>query len=158
MEAIRPAAPDDAERFLELSWGFLHSVVSQRGGALLLSQSDHPLSGVFNFARFHEIVADTHRRVLVGTIDDVVMGLCLGHVERLGDGTRLGHFDGCYVEEGAREVGLGRLLIDSLTDWLDGQGCGGVDGVVLPGDRDAKGFYEAAGYKARLLIMHRPFG
>ena len=28
------------------------------------------------------------------------------------------------------------------------QGCGGVDGIALPGDRGAKNFYESAGFKA----------
>jgi hypothetical protein len=30
-----------------------------------------------------------------------------------------------------------------------------VDGIALPGDRQAKNFYESAGFKARMLTMHR---
>ena len=39
--------------------------------------------------------------------------------------------------------------------WLREQGCVGVDGTALPGDRGAKNFYESAGFKARMLTMHR---
>jgi GNAT superfamily N-acetyltransferase len=63
--------------------------------------------------------------------------------------------DACYVEPGARGVGLGRLLLDTTASWLAARGCRGVDGVALPGDREAKNFYESAGFKARLLTMHR---
>ena len=66
--------------------------------------------------------------------------------------------DACYVEPGARGVGLGRLLLDAAVAWLEAQGCPGVDGVALPGDRAAKSFYESAGFKARLLTMHRALG
>ena len=64
--------------------------------------------------------------------------------------------DACFVEEGARAVGLGRLLLDACLSWLAAQGCDGVDGPALPGDRAAKNFYEGAGFKARLLTMYRP--
>jgi GNAT superfamily N-acetyltransferase len=55
-------------------------------------------------------------------------------------------------------VGLGRLLLESSVSWLEQSGCRDMDGVALPGDREAKNFYEAAGFKARLLTMHRPLG
>ena len=93
--------------------------------------------------------------MLVGTLDEVVTGFGLCHVEDLGPPGRRGVLDACYVEVGARGVGLGRLLLDALVSWLEEQGCGGVDGIALPGDRGAKNFYEAAGFKARLLTMHR---
>ena len=51
---------------------------------------------------------------------------------------------------------MGRLLLDRSLAWMAEQGCAGVDGTALPGDRGAKSFYESAGFKARLLTMHRP--
>jgi GNAT superfamily N-acetyltransferase len=51
-------------------------------------------------------------------------------------------------------VGLGRLLLDTALVWFRAEGCTGVDGSALPGDRDAKQFFESAGFKARLLVMH----
>jgi GNAT superfamily N-acetyltransferase len=53
-------------------------------------------------------------------------------------------------------VGVGRVLLDTLVAWLAGAGCRAVDVTALPGDRDTKNFLEGAGFKARLLTMHRP--
>ena len=68
---------------------------------------------------------------------------------------RRGVLDACYVEPGARGVGLGRLLLDAAVVLAGGPRVRGVDGIALPGDRGAKNFYESAGFKARLLTMHR---
>ena len=73
-----------------------------------------------------------------------------------GGGERRGVLDLCFVEPGAREVGLGHLLIEQALGWFGSQGCTGVDGTAFPGDREAKNFFESAGFKARLLVMHRP--
>ena len=67
-----------------------------------------------------------------------------------------GVLDLCFVESGAREVGLGHLLVEHALAWFREQGCTGVDGSAHPGDRAAKNFFESAGFKARLLVMHRP--
>ena len=93
--------------------------------------------------------------MLVGTLDGVVTGFGLCHVEDRGPAGCRGVLDACYVEVGARGLGLGRLLLDTSVSWLEEQGCRGVDGIALPGDRGAKNFYESAGFKARLLTMHR---
>ena len=77
----------------------------------------------------------------------------LGH-RRLGE--RRGVLDVCFVEPGAREGGLGQLLLEHALDWFRARRCTGVDGTALPGDRAAKQFYESAGFKARLLVMHLP--
>jgi GNAT superfamily N-acetyltransferase len=91
----------------------------------------------------------------VGTLDDWVAGAALCRV--VADGAaRRGVLDLCFVEEGAREVGLGHLLLEATLDWFRAQGCTGVDGTAHPGDRTAKNFFESAGFKARLLVMHRP--
>ena len=70
---------------------------------------------------------------------------------------RRGVLDLCFVEAGAREVGLGHLLVEHGDRHGSGTaGCTGVDGTAHPGDRAAKNFFESAGFKARLLVMHRP--
>jgi GNAT superfamily N-acetyltransferase len=63
--------------------------------------------------------------------------------------------DACYVEPGARVVGLGRMLMDQVLAWCTDHQCRGIDGFAFPGDRGAKSFFESAGFKARLLVMHR---
>jgi GNAT superfamily N-acetyltransferase len=94
----------------------------------------------------------------MGTLDGSVTGCAACHVAVLADGARLGVIDACYVEPEARGVGLGHLLVATAMAWLEAQGCTGVDGVALPGDRAAKGFFESSGFKARLLTMHHALG
>jgi ribosomal protein S18 acetylase RimI-like enzyme len=63
--------------------------------------------------------------------------------------------DGCYVEPSARQVGVGRALLDALVSAFVTSGCRGVDVPALPGDREMKNLLERAGFKARLITMHR---
>ena len=93
--------------------------------------------------------------VLVGTYDDVVVGFGAAHVEVLRDGSRLGVVDEIYVEPEARAVGVGETLVQRLVEFCRAAGCAGVDATALPGDREAKNFFERAGFSARLLVMHK---
>jgi ribosomal protein S18 acetylase RimI-like enzyme len=155
-EAVREALPVDHQRFAELLAELVEGIVTQRGGSLLIDP-DRRGSGTV-VPPLSELLDDGHRLVLVGTLDDVVTGVMVCHHEdRAGHG-RHGVLDACFVEPEARGVGLGHLLLDSALAWLGSQGCVGVDGAALPGDRAAKSFFEAAGFKARVITMHRPLG
>ncbi|HEY2564741.1 MAG TPA: GNAT family N-acetyltransferase [Acidimicrobiales bacterium] len=154
MEAVRKAEPGDAHDLVTLSSECVLGLADQRGGPLLVAHRPE-LAGAFETDAFAARLADPTRLTLVGTIDQVVMGMALGRIETLRDGDRLGRLDGCYVDPGARSVGLGHLLVDSMMSWFEAERCIGADGIVLPGDRDGKNFFESAGFKARLLVMHR---
>lgn len=157
MEAVRRARPEDAQRCLELASACLDWTTAQRGGPLLMSGGGPVFGELADPARFPEWLADPSRLVLMGTLDEVVTGIAAGRIERFDDRRRIGRLDGCYVEPEARGMGIGRLLVDTVLDWLRVSGCIGVDGMALPGDRAAKNFFETAGFKARLLTMHRSF-
>jgi GNAT superfamily N-acetyltransferase len=92
---------------------------------------------------------------LVGTLDDHVLAYGLAHLESIarGDGT-LGVIDELFVAEPARAVGVGEVLLAALVAWCRDAQCIGIDATALPGDRQAKNFFESAGFKARRLIMH----
>jgi GNAT superfamily N-acetyltransferase len=163
VEAVRVATPGDAGRLVELTGELLGTVTSQRGGSFLVE----PGLGIGGGTEDDDGSVEGHLRartedpgtvVLVGTVDGAVVGFALGRVEDRGGHGRQGLLDACYVEPMARGVGVGRLLLDTVVAWLEGQGCLGVDGTALPGDRGAKNFFEAAGFKARMLTMHRPLG
>ena len=156
MEAVRPAVPEDGPRVEALATELLAWVRSQRGGARLLGPPGQPVPAYLGHATLEDVLADPRRRVLVGTLEGAVTAVAACHVDEQPDG-RWGVLDGCYVEEGARGVGLGHLLASAAFGWLRDEGCAGVDGVALPGDRAAKQFFESAGLKARLLTMHRSF-
>ena len=155
MEAVRKAEPGDAPELAALSAACADALAHQRGGSLLLADQRPAPVGAFEPEAFASLLGDATRLTLVGTIDDVVVGMAIGRIETLRDGNRLGRMDGCYVDPGARSIGLGHLLIDSLMAWFEAEHCVGADGIALPGDRDGKNFFESAGFKARLLVMHR---
>ncbi len=155
MESVRVASDHDRERLVQLAEEMVTAISGQRGGSLLLE----PVRGEPADAGLDERVAAllgrTDALVLVGMLDDVVVAFAVSTVDEDGRGVRRGLFGACFVEEDARGVGVGRLLLDHSLQWMGEQGCAGVDGTALPGDRGAKTFYEAAGFKARLLTMHR---
>jgi GNAT superfamily N-acetyltransferase len=157
-EAVRTATAEDTPRLCDLAEELRAGIISQRGGSLLTGPGPgrHDGGGVAGWVDEH--LGDQATLVLVGTLDDVVIGFAVCHLEAgSGEGvrSRRGALDACFVEPGARGVGVGRLLLDRAVSWIREHGAGGMDGIALPGDRAAKNFYESAGFKARMLTMHR---
>ena len=62
--------------------------------------------------------------------------------------------DDIFVEEGARQVGVGEAMMADLVAWCREQGCVGMDAMALPGHRSTKNFFEESGFTARNLVMH----
>ena len=91
------------------------------------------------------------RLLLVGLFAGAVVGLAAGQAEG-----GIGQVACCYVEPEAREVGVGGELLAGLLSWFADRGCTDVDALALPGDRSTKQMLETAGFKARLLVFHRP--
>jgi GNAT superfamily N-acetyltransferase len=138
VEGAREATPDDAPVLDALYAAAAAEIAPLRGGTLLLSTR----------------VANDDGRVVVGTIDDVVVGWSRGHIETLADGTRLGVIQDLYADPDARGVGVGEAMLADLVAWFRQQRCQGVDALALPGDRATKNFFEGSGFTARLLVMH----
>jgi GNAT superfamily N-acetyltransferase len=157
MEAVRKATAYDGPRLAELAREFLDDVASIRGGSLLIEPELDAAGEHGLLARLPELVEDRQRLVVVGSLDEAVVGFALCRYLDLGEHGRRGTLDACYVEPGARELGLGRMLLDASVTWFKESGCRGADGTALPGDRGAKNFFEAAGFKARMLTMYQPF-
>ena len=152
MEGARAAQPDDVPRLAELARQALAEVRPRRGGATFASREARPEPLEVSLA------ADLHDAeavVIAGTIDGVVVGYATGRVELLRDGSRLGVVRDLFVEPGAREVGVGEAMMTGVLDWFRAADCSGVDAMALPGDRTTKNFFEAAGFTARLLVVHR---
>jgi len=151
--AARPARLDDCSRLAEL-WGAAQEELRpQRGGWLLVASSARARAPA---ASFREQLADPARHLVVGVGQDGrVVGYGSCRARTLADGQRVGSLEELYVEPAARRQGVGRAIAAQLVDWCCQQGCCGLDGLALPGNRAAKSFFEAAGFTARLLVMHR---
>lgn len=158
MEGARLAGRADGERCGQLCRQALDDLEQQRGGSLLARRETGLVAkALLRPGGLDGLLASSRRRVLVGTIDDAVVGLAVGHLDDVGEAL-LGVVDGCYVEPQARGVGVGRALLDGLVAWFSASSCRGVDATALPGDRRTKNFFEAAGFKARLLTLHHTLG
>jgi GNAT superfamily N-acetyltransferase len=93
--------------------------------------------------------------LVVGTVDDVVVGFGTGEVEVLQDGSLLGVVRDLFVDEEGRAVGVGEAMLGVLADFFVDRRCVGIDALALPGHRATKNFFEESGLSARAIIMHR---
>src|SRR5205085_1707089 len=93
--------------------------------------------------------------LVVGTLDEVVVGAGALEIETVADATRLGVVRELFVEPAARAVGVGETILDVLIAFCRAHGCRGIDALALPGDRATKNFFEQQGLTARALVMHR---
>jgi GNAT superfamily N-acetyltransferase len=151
VEGVRPATENDLPRLAELARAAIAELTPMKGGAVWAAREARPEPVEESL---EASLADEQTRVVVGTIDDVPIGYAAVHVEVLHDGSRLGVVDDIFVEEEARQVGVGEAMMGDLVTWCEQQGCAGMDAMALPGHRSTKNFFEESGFTARNLVMH----
>ena len=177
MEGVRPAGPADTARCVALLLAAAAEARQARGG-VFLTEGAVGTGGAGREATAGDgppAVRDLIRRwsgaadatLLVATFEGVAVGLAAGTIEAEGAGPSgpdgvgvgsLGRIRCCYVEPAARSVGVGSAMVEALLEWFTARGCRGVDALALPGDRSTKQLLETAGFKTRLLVLHRSFG
>ena len=155
MEDARVATGADLERVADLAHDFRAELREQRGGPLWATREARPEPLTDALAT---LLAHDDSSVIVGTLDEHIVGYGIVEIEALRDGSRLGVISEIFVETDGRAVGVGELLVEALVDFCVSAGCVGVDAAALPGHRQAKNFFERAGFTARLLVMHRNVG
>jgi ribosomal protein S18 acetylase RimI-like enzyme len=154
VEAARPATEADVDRITELARAAIAELRVSKGGAVWSRREARaePID-----AALRQEVADADGYlVMAGTFNDAVVGYAVARVEVLRDGGRIAVLTDLYVEEDAREVGVGEALLGGVIEWAEARDCEGVDGFVLPGNRAAKNFFETWGLVARAILVHRP--
>jgi ribosomal protein S18 acetylase RimI-like enzyme len=151
VEAARPATVDDLPAVLDLATELRGELVPMRGGSMWSRTAAYPEP---LDTTFRALLERDDACLLVGTIDDVVVGFGACTATVLRDGTRLGEITELYVTPEARDVSVGEGLLSALVQWCRDQGCAAVDAFALPGHRAAKNFFESAGFTARALLMH----
>jgi GNAT superfamily N-acetyltransferase len=151
VENARRATTDDVHIAAVLWDQAVAELEGQRGGALLagsLTRPDLP-------ATLAAALSDPDRLLVVGLIDDVTIGLASVFCER-GRPEPVGNLELIYVDPLARQVGVAEAMLGLVRSWCSERGCRGVDAPALPGNRQAKAFFEGEGFLARLLVMHYP--
>jgi ribosomal protein S18 acetylase RimI-like enzyme len=154
-ESARPAGADDIEVIEALLEQVMAEVESQRGGTLWARREARARPARDDLLRSLD---DESSLLIVGTIDDVVVGYSAIQAERLRDGALLATLTDLYVLPEARQVGVGEAMLDVCLEWARRTGCLGVDSLALPGDRHTKNFFESFGMVARAIVVHRSLG
>lgn len=151
-EGARRAVDSDMGAVVELAAGAAAEMAPRRGGYVWarLEARAEPLDQ--SLRRDHR--ADD-ALLVVGTIDQAVVGYGAIRLVALHDGAALGRITDIYVMPEARGVGVGEAMVNELLDWARERGCIGVDSLALPGDRSTKNFFETHGLVARAITVHR---
>ncbi|MCJ7670973.1 MAG: GNAT family N-acetyltransferase [Acidimicrobiia bacterium] len=138
-------------RIVELARTLRAELVELRGGPLW---ADREAPGEPLEATLTAWLASPEWSVVVGCIDDAVLGYGVVEIETLRSGSRLGVIHELFVEVDARSVGVGEAMAGALVGFCRGRQCVGIDARALPGHRAAKNFFEEQGFKARAIVMH----
>ncbi len=150
-EVARQAGVHDVDRVVHLASLLRSELAGERGGALWVA-ADVPPAHPELVGRW---IGDPAIHVVVGGLDDVLLGYAVVRAVDLRDGSRLGVVDELFVEGDAREVGIGEVIVDEVLRWCRERRCRGIDASALPGMRNTKNFFEGSGFVTRRLVMHR---
>ena len=152
MEGARPATTEDLADLERLAGEAVAALVPERGGAMWARTIGRrpPYGEGLALA-----LADGDTVVLCGTVDGIVVGYAVAHLDEIADGALLAVIDDLYSEPGARTVGVGEALLGEVVSWATERGAVGLDAIVLPGARETKNFFETFGLRARALVVHR---
>ncbi len=152
MEGSRPAIAEDLPRIAELAELAREELVPMKGGALWSARE--AIAEPFEDA-YGALIDRDDALVVVGTVDEMIVGFGVVALERLRTGETLSVISDIFVEPGARAVGVGEAMADDLVAFCATRGCTGIDALALPGHRTTKNFFEGSGFTARALVMHR---
>jgi GNAT superfamily N-acetyltransferase len=155
-EAARIATVDDTPPILTLARAAIAELSAQRGGVVWRRHDARvePIEGPIIDAIAASLAGEP-TLVVVGTVDDVVVGYGVVHGETVADEGVIGIIEDLYVEPGGRGVGVGAAMMNLILEWATEQGFFGVDSLALPGNRETKNFFESFGLVARAILVHR---
>ena len=97
-------------------------------------------------------VSSSSCHVLVAETSGQIVGYAKGDIDVKGMSCTVSHI---YVDQMARQIGIGAGLITELARIAKSRGCKTLDALALPGDRKMKNLYERVGMPARLLIASK---
>ncbi|MCU1396827.1 MAG: hypothetical protein JWM34_5255 [Ilumatobacteraceae bacterium] len=142
---VRLATADDIEALDWLQGLARDGLRDVRGGALLLEESEI-------ITDWPAVLSATDRVVFVGMLLGVVLSYMVVALRPDVDRGIIVH---AFVEEGARELGLGDTMVEHAIDAIRAADLHGIEGTALPGDRDTKNLFERAGITARKITVYK---
>lgn len=149
----RPASDSDIPRLVSLYRELEHEMVELKPVWRLADGLPEPVD-----ASFALLLEDPRRHLFVGEVDGIAFGFLHGGVDALlpqAGGRRIGTVHHIFTSVPARGVGVGEAMMALFLETLDGEGIDLVDAVAPPGQRHTKNFFEAHGFAARRIVMHR---
>lgn len=142
---VRLGTADDIPALEWLQGHARNALIDVRGGNLRLAEcapvTDWPV-----------LFADPNAVVLVGELAGVVLGFLIMLLRSDIDRAVVTY---AFVEEGARELGLGGTMVEQAIEIARRRGVSGIEAVALPGDRETKNLYERAGLTARKITVYK---
>ena len=147
---VRVATPADIDAVTTMAQAAADTLRGQRGADVMLARE----APVPSASKLTDWMSRGDATVLLGLLDDQPVGVIAAHVDVLLDGERLAVVPMLWVDPEARSVSVGEAMLNAIVDWARAQDCAAVDAYALPGERITKNFFEAAGFKARLLTVH----
>lgn len=107
--------------------------------------------------RLLDRLEDRHTRVVVAELDGRVVGYALAMIADLMpdifDQQPSGFLADIYIEAGARRLGIGRALVESLKAWFGEQGIQCFDWHVAAQNHEGIAFWRALGGQDVMLRM-----
>jgi len=152
IENARLAELDDFDVLEKLAVKSVSEMVEKRGGETLDLLNPHRENLREMFSTYFE---SENSKIVVGTIDEVVVGFGIVEIHKLQDGTPHASVRSLYVEEEARSVGVGESIMNALLKCATERKAVAIDAVALPGDRQTKNFFETHGLVARAITVQR---
>jgi GNAT superfamily N-acetyltransferase len=150
-EAARAASAADLSAVVTLARALRAELRELRGGALWEEYQARPEPLEQSLGA---LLDRDDARIVVGTIDDSIIAYGTVELVELRDGRRLGVIAELFVDAAARAVGVGEAIANFVIAFCKDAGCLGIDAYALPGNREAKNFFERSGFTARELTMH----
>lgn len=143
----RPATAEDLQLLVALADLARDEAHPTRGGRLLI---EHDYENVPALERLQASLTGEQSALWVGTVDDVPVGYASAALVDKGD-VLVAMIDTLFVHPDARGIGVAAELLGLAQAWAIDAGAEALESQVLPGNRDAKNFFERTGMITRQM-------
>ena len=154
MSGVRRVGPRDLDRVVGL-WGALmghHQAIDPHWQAAPGAEDEWRRLLV-------RLLADADASVLVWDEGGDLLGFCAAQIEDappvVAESARAEITD-LFVCEDSRRRGIGRRLVEAVTDWIREQGVRRVEVRVAVRNAEGQAFWRALGYADLVDVLHRP--